>query len=122
MKRSRTKAIVKALRKYRYNFDNEIMLQMGIAEALKENRIKFEREVSLGDPGIIDFMVGTIGIEIKIKGSPSKVGRQVVNYLTSDKLTEIIVVTTKAKAAAFLRVPELLGKRVTVVDLWDRNF
>ncbi len=95
---------------------------MGIAEALKENRIKFEREVSLGDPGIIDFMVGTIGIEIKIKGSPSKVGRQVVNYLTSDKLTEIIVVTTKAKAAAFLRVPELLGKRVTVVDLWDRNF
>ncbi len=122
MKKSLTARIVKILKKYRYNFSDEIMLQMGIARALAENGIKFQREVPLGDPGIIDFMVGSIGIEIKIKGSPSSVGRQVLNYLMSEELTEIIVVTSKARAASYLRVPELLGKKVTVVDLWDQNF
>lgn len=115
-------ALARLLKEYRYNFGDEATLQDGIEKVLKDNRIRFKREFRLGDAGIIDFMVGRIGLEVKIKGSPSAVGRQVVDYLGSPKLDEIVVVTSRILAASYLRVPELVGKKVTVVDLWAQNF
>lgn len=113
--------IARTLRGYRYNFGNEIALQDGIERVFKENGIGYRRECRLGAAGIIDFMVERIGLEVKIKGSPSSVGRQVVDYLGSAELDEIVVVTSRILAASYLRVPELVGKRITVVDLWAQN-
>jgi len=114
-------ALAKLLKGYRYNFGNEAMLQDGIERVFKENRIPFRREFRLGDAGIIDFMVERIGLEVKVKGSPSAVGRQVLDYLCRPELDEIVVVTSRILAASYLRVPELAGKKVTVVDLWAQN-
>ena len=114
--------IARILKGYRYNFGTEIALQDGIERVLKENGIGHRREVRLGDAGIIDFMVERIGVEVKIKGSPSAVGRQVLDYLGRPELDEIVVVTSRALSASYLRVPELAGKKVTVVDLWTQNF
>jgi len=113
--------LARTLRGYRYNFVDEIALQDGIERVLKESGIAYRRECRLGDAGIIDFMVERIGLEVKIKGSPSAVGRQVLDYLGRPELDEIVLVTSRILAASYLRVPELVGKKVTVVDLWAQN-
>jgi transaldolase len=111
--------VVALLKKFQFHYSNEIELQEGIAKVLTDAKIAFDREKSLGKAGRIDFLVGTIGIEVKIKGSPSAVGRQVINYLEKEELSCLILVTGRILSASFLRKKELLGKRVEIVTLWQ---
>jgi hypothetical protein len=111
-------AIVKALKSYRFNFQNEKDLQEGISEAFMAHDILFEREKELGGKyGIVDFLVdGRIGVEIKIQGGPSSVARQLLRYFECEKISELVLVTGKAKLGNLPKI--LLGKRLTVVSLW----
>ena len=68
--------------------------------------------------GTIDFLIdGKIGLEIKIKGSPSAVTRQLMRYFECAMLKELVLVTGRAKLWNLPR--EILGKRLTVVSLWE---
>lgn len=53
---------------------------------------EFIREAKLSEKDRIDFKVGPIGIECKVKGDRSEVYRQVQRYLEHDTLTALVLV------------------------------
>lgn len=83
------------------------------------NAIPFEREKMLPEKaGTIDFFVdGRIGIEIKIKGSPSAVTRQLMRYFKCEVISELLLVTGRTKLGNLPK--EILGKKLTVMSLWE---
>jgi hypothetical protein len=108
--------IIVALRSYRFIYSTEKELQDGVARALAEKKIPFAREKDLGEAGVIDFCVGTIGIEIKTKGSPSEVARQLMRYCGSPMISELILLTGRTRLG---NLPaKLLDKPLYVVTLW----
>lgn len=112
--------VIDALGSFKFTYDNEIELQDGIAAAFTGHAILFEREARLGDDLKIDFMIpGGIGVEVKIKGSPSDVARQLLAYANRPEVTCLVLVT--ARAALSRLPPILLGKKLYVVPLW-RSF
>lgn len=112
--------IKSAIGSYRFQYTNEKTLQEGIARVFSAENISFLREVDL-EKGTIDFVVDRIGVEIKIKGSPSQVARQAIDYLESPKLDALVLVTGRALAARYLGNMKVSGKLVHVVYLWN-NF
>jgi hypothetical protein len=112
--------IKSAIGSYRFQYTDEKTLQEGIARVFSDSDLHFSREVKL-EKGTIDFMVDRIGVEIKIKGSPSQVARQAIDYLESPKLDALVLVTGRALSARYLREMKVSGKSVHVIYLWD-NF
>lgn len=109
--------VLEALEAFRFTYDNEIELQSAIAMAFADRHVPYEREARLGPDLKIDFLIpGGIGVEIKIKGSPSDVARQLLAYANRPEITCLILVTARA---ALSRLPgSLLGKKLYVVPLW----
>lgn len=104
--------LVTLLRSVKFNFTDEYELQDGIAHVLQENGISFVREHNLTNQDKIDFLVGDVGIEVKVAGSATMVSRQILRYLRSSDLNSIIVVTARVNH----QLPEELdGKTITVV-------
>lgn len=100
---------------YRYNFQDENTLQEGMAVALTNNAIDFEREVRLDAKNRPDFMIGTVAIEVKIKGTFAEFMRQAQRYVALEQISALIVVGTPKWLPA---VPStLLGKPVYSVRL-----
>lgn len=107
------------LRRYRFSFTDEDELHQGIAQALKKNGVSFVHEKTLSRKDRIDFLCdGGIGIEVKVDGSPSAVGRQVLDYLKFEEVSEVVLVTSRVLAAAYLREPTSSGKKIEIVELW----
>lgn len=114
-----TSVLVASIRKRRFNYSNEKELQDGIEQAFLADAVPFEREKTLDEAlGTIDFLVDSrIGVEIKIQGSPSAVGRQLIRYCRSALVQELVLVTGRS---ALGRLPRaMLGKKLTVVTLWQ---
>lgn len=116
-----TRSIADYLRAFRFHYGNEDDLQRGVEEALNQCGADFTREAILpGVYGRIDFMVHAkheVGIELKVEGAASTVGRQVTRYLKCDQVEGIILVTSKRKHRKF--PSEHLGKPVEVVWLGE---
>jgi hypothetical protein len=112
-----TGEVARILRLYRFTYTTEDDLQRGIAEALTEAEAPFTREFQM-DSGRIDFMVHAaceVGIEVKVGGSPSAVGRQLMRYLKDDGLRGLVLVTSR-RGHRKLLAP---GKPFEVVWLGD---
>jgi len=77
-------------------------------------------EVRLTAADRIDFMVGRIGIELKIKGSLSDVTRQLHRYAQSPDVDALLLVTTRMKLRHM--PPTMNGKPVLVAVLIGRMF
>ena len=108
-------AIAELLRGYRFNHDNEKELQAGIEQILSKAGLRFERECRLGEAGQIDFLVGGVGVEVKIKGSLTAMTIQVHRYTRRDEVTSLLVATTKKR---LLNLPsEMNGKPIVTVWL-----
>ncbi len=58
----------KLLRRYRFRYTSERELQDGIETMLTQEGLPFQREASVVG-GAIDFLVGSVGVEVKIDGS-----------------------------------------------------
>ncbi|KJR10260.1 hypothetical protein [Gordonia sihwensis] len=56
--------------------------------------MNYEREVRVPG-GRVDFVVGTVAIEVKIKGSSESLSRQLQRYVEAGRFTAIIVATTR---------------------------
>jgi hypothetical protein len=107
--------ICKVFSSYRYNFQDETSLQEGMALALTQKNIAFEREVRLDAKNRPDFMIGSVAVEVKIKGTFAEFLRQAHRYLALDEVSALIVVGTPKWMPA---VPvTLLGKPVYTVRL-----
>ena len=87
--------ITVALAANTYRFATEDELQRGIAAALTNAEIPFEREVRLGLPDRIDFLCGDVGIEVKIGGGISALTRQLSRYADSERIAALVVVTSR---------------------------
>ncbi len=88
---------------------SEAELQDAIATALLD---KAAREVRLGPRSIIDFLVGGVGIEVKMAGSTPAVTRQILRYLESPRIEALLLVTTRRQHAVLAGTR--LGKPVAV--------
>lgn len=99
------------LAQYRLAMGDEDALQRGIARALETEGIAFEREVRRGADRI-DFVVGRVGIECKIKDPVSKVTRQLYRYALWDTIDQLVCVTSVGRHRL---LPSMLnGKPITV--------
>lgn len=109
-------AVAAALNGCRFAYSSEKDLQEGVAQALLEAGLLFERERSLGKYGVVDFLAGRTAVEIKTQGSPSEVARQLIRYCECPDVDALVLVTGRVRLG---RLPaELAGKPVVVVALW----
>lgn len=75
---------------------NEKELQAAIELLLSESIPEFEREYRLDGRNIVDFFCNGTAIEVKIKGSASRIYKQLERYCEFDEVQDIILVTNKA--------------------------
>jgi hypothetical protein len=90
--------IATLLNRHRFRYENEKELQAGIETLLRQHGIVFEREASLGEAGVIDFLVeGGLGVEVKTKGALTAVTIQVHRYTRQEEVKSLLLVTTRAR-------------------------
>ena len=107
--------IVEELLRHVFHHVDEAELQEGIWEVLVRAGLDPQREVHLDARSRIDFVVGRIGIEVKVDGSLSALIRQAMRYAKYDALDELVIVTTLSR---HLNMPATLNeKRITVAHL-----
>lgn len=105
-------AVRAALARYRLPVSNEAAMQAAVEKALFAEGFIPQREVTRGADRI-DFLVGTVVVELKVKGSVGDVVRQLNRYAAWDEIAELVLVTSCASHAT---VPESLGgKPVSVL-------
>lgn len=97
---------------YRYTFATERELQDEIEEVLERGKVEFTREHRLDGASRPDFLVDRVAVEVKVKGDPRSVARQVRRYLAHADVDEVVLVTAISRHA-LIRVPG----RVYVVSL-----
>lgn len=112
----KAETVTAALRATRFAFANERDLQDGIAQAFDYFGVQFTREVEIATGDRIDFLIGTIGVEVKIGGSLANFTRQLHRYAQSDDISALVVVTGRRRLEG---LPETLaGKPIHIVGLW----
>lgn len=104
------------LRRHRFTFASEAELQAGISEVLRAAGVVFESEVWIGARDRIDFLVGSVGVEVKIGGSPQNLIRQLHRYAQSERVSELLVVASRCKLAGAMP-PALLEKPIVSMSL-----
>lgn len=95
---------------------DEDSVQRGIAQALTDSGIAFEREVALDMRDRIDFLIGDVGLEVKVAGSAAEVHRQLERYSKHDRIKSLVLVSSKAKHCQIAGVSN--GKPFLNVTLW----
>ncbi len=113
------RAIATALQDLRHAPTDEKVLQAWIDAAFTRAGLLFEREVETGT-GPVDFVLGTIAIEVKIKGSPVAITRQLLRYLQTGRFTEAILITTRALSLPATLATERGTFPLTVLPLWKQ--
>jgi hypothetical protein len=107
-----TRRIISAIAKTRLPMSDEKALQAAIEIVLLDNGFTFTREALVAG-GIIDFLAGAVGIEVKIKGPAREVLRQLTRYAEDDRIEHLVLV-----AAFPCAMPPMIGgKRCTIVDV-----
>lgn len=102
-----------ALQRTRVPLHDEKATQAAIADALTSAGVAHEREVRLSDADIVDFMVGPVAIEVKIKGPRMDMFRQLERYAKHDQVRALVLATAKS-----IRLPDQInGKPAGVVSL-----
>jgi len=100
-------AVVAAVRSWKYSYASEHDLQAGLAEAFDAAALPYQREVRLTPRDRIDFVVdGTVGVEVKVKGSDTTLLAQLLRYSKDPRLTDLVVVTTRV---THRRLPGTVG-------------
>jgi hypothetical protein len=109
--------VVTILERAPLTFVHEDGLQAGLAAALAAAGEPARREVVLSDGrSRIDLLTDAgVGIEVKIDGSWANVVRQLIRYAKCPEISELVLVTTRAKHH---HVPDTLeGKPVHLLSL-----
>lgn len=110
----RLKSIEDLLRSYQFNFTSEEELQSAVAGILTENNIEFERECRISGKDRIDFLIGSIGLEIKIGFSYSDVIRQLHGYAQAEQVETLMLLTSRLQ---HVMPKEINGKTLCTVNI-----
>ena len=97
-----------------YRFNNERELQEGLAAALHAAGVHAAREVALSPHDRIDFLCGSVGVEVKVKGPWIAVAQQMQRYAESDRVDSLLLVTTVYDHRRLEALATLGGKPITV--------
>jgi len=73
------------LRQHTYGYRDEIELHQGMSQAFTDAGIPHSREVAVTG-GRIDFLIGNLGIEVKIQGQSAAVQRQLARYARDPRI------------------------------------
>ncbi|MCW1844172.1 hypothetical protein [Prosthecomicrobium hirschii] len=84
--------IRKVVRTHRWRLEDEKVLQGDLHVEFVAAGLSVEREVRLSPRDIIDFRIGAIGIEVKIKGSKRDIYRQIERYCGHGVLSSIVLI------------------------------
>lgn len=88
-----TRELISALENKRFRFSSEDDLQKGIAIALTQAGIEFEREKPLSDRDRPDFLIdASIAVEVKIKGTLAQALRQIARYTEHSQIESVLLV------------------------------
>jgi hypothetical protein len=110
---ARARIVIDLLTNYALPLSNEKELQAKIAEVFEAAALDFEREVRLGTGDTVDFMVGDLAVEIKIKGARRAIYRQLERYCGYDAVKGIVLATLVP-----MGLPSLIcGKPASIADL-----
>ncbi|MDA4845984.1 hypothetical protein [Hoeflea poritis] len=108
-----THEIVKLLQPHRFLIGSETTVQNQVASVLDGAGIDYSREHRLDRKNRIDFLSGSTGIEIKIKGAKRGIYRQIKRYCAFDEVTEIVLLTGVA-----IGMPDQInGRPIHIVSL-----
>lgn len=106
-------AIVAFFHARRFPLTDEKILQARIAECLVKEGIEHKREVRLAPGDIVDFMIGGVAIEVKIKGAKRRIYDQCARYCEHEKVESLILLTSVAMGFP----PEIHDKPCYVASL-----
>ncbi len=101
----------------RWPLTDEKRLQSDMATELAAAGIAAEREVRLGEGDIIDFIIGGIGMEVKIKGSKREMYRQCERYCRHERVSSLILATNVATG-----MPASINGKPVFVALLSRGW
>jgi hypothetical protein len=108
-----TAEIVRFIESRRWPLSDEKRLQEYIWTEFIQLGVAADREVRLGDGDIIDFMIGDVGIEVKIKGRRMAIYRQCERYCGHTAVASLVLATSVA-----MGMPESVkGKPVAIASL-----
>jgi hypothetical protein len=88
--------------------ETEAAMQLSLSDELTRGGVVFEREVRLSPTDRIDFLIGSIGVEMKTKGSFVEVVRQLQRYATHERIRSLVLFTSSPK---LLKMPKSIGKK-----------
>ena len=103
------------LSRFAFRFASEADLQDGIETVLRDAGIAYERERILTKRDRIDFMVGGVGVEVKIAGGQAEVLRQLARYAGRVEVASLLLVTSRVQLGNM--PPDICGKRLRVLSL-----
>jgi hypothetical protein len=96
-----------------FPLSDEKRLQNAIEDELQRAGVIVKREYRLSTKDIIDFMVGSVGIEVKIKGGKLDIYRQLERYAEHELVSHLILVTNVAMGLP----PDIKGKPTSIINL-----
>jgi len=98
----------------RLDLSTEGAVQRGMARLFEEERVAYEAEVVLAPSDRIDFLIGRVGVEVKIGHPRRAILRQLERYAKSDRVDTLLLVSSAPFPSAGF---ELRGKPVHIVSL-----
>jgi hypothetical protein len=107
--------LIAVLRSKRFSCVDEDELQRAVAAAFDEAGIAYQREVRLSARDRLDFLIGGIAIELKVKTDGKELLRQVLRYAAHREVDAIVIAATTHRV---LLLPETAnGKPLRAVHL-----
>lgn len=103
-------AVWNLLRSARIPYSTEAEMQEAIESLLTQRGITFQREFVLSKKDRVDFMIGNVAVECKIKGPAMSVYRQIQRYATYDCVQAIVLFT-----AFHMDLPHFINDKMAIV-------
>jgi hypothetical protein len=109
--------VLRLIHSSRITLGTEGVAQDDLEKVLQAAGMPYEREVILSSTDRIDFLIGDVGVEMKISGSPKAIFRQVERYTTHDRIGSMVLATNKA-----MKLPAIVGGKPAAVASLGRGW
>lgn len=106
--------LIRLIGSARVDLSTEGAAQRGLARIFEKEGLPYEAEVILSAADRIDFLLGRVGVEVKIGQPRRQILRQLERYAGSDRLDELLLVSSAPFPSDGFRAH---GKPVFVVSL-----
>ena len=116
--RRHARDIVAAIERARIQLATEDQAQVDIGRALAAAGLDARREVVLDAANRVDFMVGEVAVEAKVRGTKRAIWRQVERYAARPEVSAVVIAT----AVAFPRDLGMLHDKPILVASLSRGW